>query len=96
MPLGNLQLMLFCLFLLYPAVASDPAYVDAAVYSARNEGKAHCFDLIEERFGEDCNFIAIGMVLHEAYCVQFLLLLSKLVLLAALSCCGCMGYPVGR
>ena len=55
-------------------MASDPAYVDAAVYSARNEGKAHCFDLIEERFGQDCNFIAIGTALPKAYCVHFLLL----------------------
>jgi len=35
--------------------------VSAAVYSARNEGKAHCFDLIAERFGSDCNYVAIGM-----------------------------------
>ena len=32
----------------------------AAVYSARNEGKAHCFDLIADRFGKDCNYVAIG------------------------------------
>ncbi len=36
------------------------ACVFAAVYSARNEGKAHCFDLISERFGSDCNYVAIG------------------------------------
>lgn len=35
-------------------------FLAAAVYSARNEGKAHCFDLIKERFGEDCNYVAIG------------------------------------
>lgn len=30
------------------------------MYSARNEGKAHCFDLIAERFGKDCSYVAIG------------------------------------
>lgn len=34
--------------------------VSAAIYSARNEGKSHCFDLIRERFGDDCNYVAIG------------------------------------
>jgi len=38
------------------------ASVLAAVYSARNEGKAHCFDLIAERFGSDCNYVAIGRI----------------------------------
>ena len=43
------------------------ACVFAAVYSARNEGKAHCFDLIAERFGSDCNYVAIGTLSCEHF-----------------------------
>lgn len=45
----------------------------AAVYSARNEGKAHCFDLIAERFGSDCNYIAVGVSLTTAVILLSLL-----------------------
>lgn len=44
----------------WPWYQADSVCVSAAVYSARNEGKAHCFDLIRERFGDDCNYVAIG------------------------------------
>lgn len=52
--------------------------VNAAVYSARNEGKAHCFNLIAERFGSDCNYVAIGIFFahcsHTVDCIASFML----------------------
>ncbi|KAL0050629.1 hypothetical protein WJX82_003772 [Trebouxia sp. C0006] len=48
----------------------DGAFKATSVYSARNEGKAHCFDLIAERFGSDCNYVAIGDGAEEQRCAE--------------------------
>ncbi|KAL3161743.1 hypothetical protein ABBQ38_008840 [Trebouxia sp. C0009 RCD-2024] len=48
----------------------DGAFKATSVYSARNKGKAHCFDLIAERFGSDCNYVAIGDGSEEQRCAQ--------------------------